>query len=116
MPTPNTRAPLRLAFWKTTAILAVAGGLLLVPLDNSYRALWFGELQDACHVPLFLVLTLLLAYAWPGRQFAVVAVVPVLAATVEIVQPLTGRSASWRDLLYGLIGVALAALWLARSW
>ena len=116
MPTSNDRAPLGFTLWKTAAILAAAGGLLLAPLDNSYRALWYGELQDACHVPLFFVLTLLLAYAWPGRQFAVVAVAAGLAAAIEVVQPLTGRSASWRDLLYGLIGVTLAALWMARSW
>ncbi len=98
-------------------VLSVAGGLLLVPLDNQYRALWYGEVTDACHVPLFGLLTLFLAgYVWPQRQLAMVVCAAALASGAELAQPVMGRSASWRDLAYGLLGVGAAAVWLRTKW
>ena len=98
-------------------VLAAACGLLLVPLDNQYRALWYGEVTDACHLPLFGLLTLFLAgYGWPQRQLAMVISAAALACIAELAQPVMGRSASWRDLVYGLLGVGAAAVWLRTEW
>src|SRR5438874_6511647 len=95
------------------AILLVAAALRLLPLDNSYRALWYGAAMDACHVPLFAVLTWLLGKLCPPKWWPwIVAGAIGMACGAELVQPFVGRSASWRDLVYGLIGVALAAVWL----
>ena len=101
-----------------TGVLLVLAtiALLLMPLGNDYRALWYGAAQDACHVPLFGLLTFLLGkYCWPHRQIAVMILVGAMAGAAEIVQPLVGRSASWRDLAYGLIGVGIGTIWLLRS-
>lgn len=110
---------------KVSSLLVMASGfllvlttaaLLLMPLGNDYRALWYGAAQDACHVPLFGVLTFLLGkYCWPRRQIAVMILVGAMAGAAEIVQPLVGRSASWRDLAYGLIGVGIGMIWLLPS-
>ncbi len=98
-------------------MLAVLACLLLVPLPNGYRALWFGAASDTIHVPLFAVLTFLLVrFCWPGRMWTVVAVAFLLAAGAEVVQPLFGRSASWRDLAYGVVGIAMAIVALQRHW
>src|SRR5947209_2971532 len=69
--------------------------------------------MDACHVPLFAVLTwLLVKLCPPVWQLWIVAGAIGVACGAELVQPFVGRSASWRDLVYGLIGVALATVWL----
>jgi hypothetical protein len=105
------------AIWKLTGALLIAAALLLAPLDNKYRALWYGEATDACHVPLFFLLTLFLARLVAARwRLAVILGAAALACGAELVQPLIGRSASWRDLAYGVIGVAAAAVWLQTAW
>jgi hypothetical protein len=103
--------------WIAAVVLAAAGGLLLVPLDNSYRARWYGEVLDAGHVPLFGLLTFFFAgYVWPRRRGLMIFFAVALACGAELVQPLIGRSASWRDAAYGLLGVAAAAVWLRADW
>jgi hypothetical protein len=101
----------------STVLLLITAALLLLPLDNDYRALWFGAAMDACHVPLFGLLTWCLGkYCWPDRQLAVIGFAAAIACCAEIIQPYVGRSASWRDLAYGLIGIAIATVWLRSSW
>jgi hypothetical protein len=103
--------------WMIALVLFVTVGLLFSPLDNTYRALWYGEATDACHVLLFGLLTLFLArHGWPAQRLAMVIFVAALAGGAELLQPLMGRSASWRDLLYGLLGVASAAAWQNKVW
>ena len=95
------------------ALVAGAATLLLVPLGNDYRALWYGQATDAGHVVLFAAITWLLAhFALPGRPIAAAAAALALAAGAEMFQPLIGRSASWQDLFYGLVGVGIALAWL----
>ena len=102
---------------KAAAVLLVAAGLLLVPMGNGYRALWYGEATDFCHVPLFFLLTWLLTrFLFPRRLLLSAAVAAAIACGAEVVQPFVGRSASWRDLLYGLLGIAAAAVWLQSQW
>jgi len=105
------------AVFRTLIILAALASLLLVPLPNGYRALWVGALGDTVHVPMFAVLTyLLVRFCWPNRMIEIVAIACLLAAGAEIVQPLFGRSASWRDLAYGVVGIAMAVVVLQRRW
>jgi len=105
------------AVWVLAVVLLAAALLLLIPLDDKYRALWYGEATDVCHVPLFLLLTLFLArYVRPRWQIAVFVLAAALACGAEIVQPLIGRSASWRDLIYGVLGIVAAAVWLQKPW
>lgn len=93
-----------------------AAALLFVPLGNDYRALWYGAAQDACHVPLFGLLTFFWGkYCWPKRQIVVIISVAAIACSVEVIQPFAGRSASWRDLAYGLLGTGIATIWLLST-
>jgi hypothetical protein len=97
-------------------MLAIVG-LLFVPLSNDYRALWYGEVTDALHVPLFAGLALVGGWLFgPRRTLPAVLLAVVLAAGAELVQPWFGRSASWRDLAYGLLGIGMARVWLQKSW
>ncbi|MCU0876368.1 MAG: hypothetical protein MUF06_01065 [Pirellulaceae bacterium] len=103
--------------WIAAVVLAAAVAILLLPLDNTYRARWYGELLDAGHAPLFGLLALFLAgYVGPQRQLLMIFFAAVLACGAELVQPLVGRSGSWRDAAYGLLGVAAAAAWLRNEW
>jgi hypothetical protein len=105
------------ALWRTTLIFAAVGTLLLMPLPNDYRALWFGATTDLVHVPLFALLTYpLIRYCWPGYAGVVVTAALVVALGAEAVQPLVGRSASWRDFYYGAVGVLIAVVALRQNW
>jgi hypothetical protein len=96
------------------ASLLVVVGLLLMPLNNDYRALWYRELLDALHVPLFAGLALSIGWLLrPGPVWPALVGAALLTGLSEFVQPFVGRSASWNDLAYGLIGVGIAGLLLA---
>lgn len=89
--------------------------VLFVPLPSDYRALWYGEATDAGHVVLFGLLTFGLATLFfPGRPLTAALATSAVALAAEIVQPLVGRSGSWRDLAYGLVGILIALVWLSR--
>ncbi len=114
----NHPAPGRIAaVLRTLFVLAALACLLLVPLPNGYRAIWFGDLSDMVHVPLFAIITFLLVrFCWPNWRLTVVVIAFLLAAGAEVVQPLFGRSASWRDLAYDTVGIAIAMVTLQRQW
>ena len=96
-------------------VLATAA-LLFLPLGNGYRALWHSAALDAGHVALFGLLTFLGGkYCWPRHQIVVMILAATMACSAEIIQPLVGRSASWRDLAYGFIGIGIAMVWLRNS-
>lgn len=99
------------------AAVLIAGLVLLVlPLGNDYRARWYGDATDAFHVVLFAVVTCALAaFDISKRRWIAALLAACLAAAAEGVQPLIGRSASWRDLLYGALGIAMAVVWLSRG-
>jgi hypothetical protein len=95
-------------------LLGSAAIVLLWPLGNDYRARWYGEATDAAHVLLFALLTWAIAvYGWSGQRFKAALLAAGVAITAEAVQPLIGRSASWRDLAYGMLGIAIALVWLS---
>lgn len=107
---------------KRALLLAgVVGAALIVPLPRMGR---LGvACQDLCHVPIG-ALFALLAYAAVragGRRSRLAAgllafvLVTLLLALVEVVQPLTGRTRSFADLVAGARGAA-AALAIVVSW
>lgn len=96
-------------------VLATAA-LLFLPLGDGYRALWYSAALDAGHVPLFGLLTFLGGkYCWPRHPIVVVTLAAAMACLAEIIQPLVGRSGSWRDLAYGIIGIGIAMVRLPSS-
>ena len=81
---------------------------LLVPLPHAWSIGWHGELLNRLHVPLFALFGLVL----PARR-AWIAIV--IAAIAELVQPWFGRSASFIDFAWGVLGITAAMLWHARG-
>lgn len=112
----------------TLALLA--GGLLataaaLAPLPDRWTESPVVQRgYDALHLPLFglaaaAVYILLPVGLSRGRRALIVVVGGLaLAAAVELIQPFTGRGASWRDFFHGALGVGLAVWWVAgrRAW
>ncbi|MFM9067835.1 MAG: hypothetical protein ACKOUR_10975 [Planctomycetota bacterium] len=104
--------------------------LFFISIERRYQALWVGPAQDFCHVPMFAFVTLLIARTLRGLvvsddargdmsgilsrriTYWAVALGSVLTLLIEWVQPWFGRSCSLVDVSLGLIGVALAAVWL----
>lgn len=86
--------------------LLLAG--LFMPLPHEWSAGWRSELLNRLHVPLLALFGILL----PPRK----AWITLLAAgAVELVQPWFGRSASWADFGWGVLGAMTALLWHAKS-
>ena len=107
----------RTSLLRAAAILAVLCLLLLVPVPVDNLAIWAGEVSDFLHVPIFAALTYLLArFCFPRQRYVVVLVAACLAIGAEAIQPFFTRSASWRDAIYGLLGVGIAAALLMQSW
>ncbi len=67
-----------------------------------------GELLNRLHVPLFALFGLFL----PARRVWIAILV---AAIAEFVQPWFGRSASWADFGWGVLGAVTALIWHAKS-
>lgn len=113
---PSAIRRARQRFLIGVGLAAFAAALLFVPLPNDYRALWYGETMDACHVVLFALLTWSLArFVWPEKRLLPALLAAALAVSAEIVQPLIGRSGGLRDLAYGLLGIAIAVVWLSST-
>lgn len=84
------------------------------------RGRWSSALWNLLHVPAFFAITWGTATILPaslergGRIFYAAAAALSLGTLTEIVQGLTGRSASFEDLLFDAVGIVLAAIFLAR--
>jgi hypothetical protein len=100
--------------------LAAVGLLLLLltlpflPLAAERDVALWNALSNACHLPLFSAVTLVLYAALErsgirNRLLVAAVVAWMLATGIELLQPLAARSASLVDLLLGALGVALAA-------
>lgn len=81
---------------------------LFMPLPHEWSAGWRGELLNRMHAPLFALFGILL----PPRKAWITLLI---AAAVELVQPWFGRSASWTDLGWGVLGVMTALIWHAKN-
>ena len=107
----------RTVAWRTIGVFAALGTLLLIPLPNDYRARWFGTATDLLHVPIFAALTWLLArFCWPRHLPTAIGLALAVAIGAELVQPIVGRSASWRDITLGVMGIGLTAAALQPRW
>lgn len=90
-----------------TALTLLLAALLL-PLPHEWSAGWRSEFLNRLHVPLLALFGILL----PSRQ----AWITFLAAgAAELVQPWFGRSASWADFGWGVLGAMTSLIWHAKS-
>ena len=106
-------------------ILAVGAVLFVVALLVSpgfpqMRGRWSSALWNLLHVPAFFAITWGTATILPAslervrRIFYAATAALSLGTLTEIVQGLTGRSASLEDLLFDGVGIVLAVIFLAR--
>lgn len=95
--------------WRRTALAGTAVlVLLLVPLPLPKDSRMGHAAAGAVHVLLFAGLARAAGSVWPeriSRGFLWLGLA-LLAAVVETIQPLVGRSAGWADWLYGAGGAA----------
>lgn len=92
--------------------------LLLLPDFRPPAGLWSVAIWNLLHLPVFFAITLMLAVLFPPGilqakrvLFAVLGGV-IIALMSELVQSMTGRSGSVRDLILDGLGIVLAAVWL----
>jgi hypothetical protein len=84
------------------------------------RGRWSSALWNLLHVPAFFTITSGTATILPAslervrRIFYAAAAALSLGTLTEIVQGFTGRSASFEDLLFDAVGIALAVIFLSR--
>ena len=107
-----------------TASLAVVFFCIIflapTPLDNSANREFWSRLFDAGHFAFFAFLVILLHQHQEIVRIRLLhfsLAIVALAAAIEIIQPLSGRSASIIDFIYSLLGAScgLAGLWLLKS-
>ena len=115
------------ALRRGTALLALAGLALFLPIRFQVDVEFHERLMDAMHLPAFAALTLLLwdglqrVASWnaPTRGIAAGTGAGTLAGLVEIIQPFTGRMESLPDFCNASAGAILAAagciLWETRA-
>ncbi len=97
------------------ALIFSAAAILLVPLPNEYRAAWTTALMDLAHLPLFALLTFGFWRWLRCRLWQAFAVGSAISIAVEFCQPLISRTASVFDAVWGILGCALAALFILAS-
>jgi hypothetical protein len=110
---PGDRKALR---WLLAA--AAAGALVLalaVPLPHVLRMTRLAHLLDLAHFVAFAFLTAAIAWALAGRIIPAAVVASAIAAGMELVQPLLGRSGNAGDFVRGLLGVLAAAICLSAA-
>lgn len=98
-------------FFPPVLILLVYFIAVLTPGNEDGRRLLIEALSDAFHYPLSFILYCLIFITYPKkaispqRRMAFASFITVvIACLTEIIQPLTGRSTSWTDLLNGVLG------------
>jgi VanZ family protein len=107
--------------WKWLALAAICLASFFIPFRFEDDAEFYIRLMDAVHLPGFFALTMFAHRFWPWeaqscrRRIRAALAVAVFCAAVEIIQPLTGRSASLVDLLNGIAGILLAFILLASA-
>ena len=103
--------------WLAVGVLCV--GAFFFPIRFETDALFYIRLMDAAHLPAFFALTLFAHAFWPWevapcrRRLLAAGSMAGLSAAIEIIQPLTGRSESFTDLVNGMMGILLALVLLA---
>ena len=98
------------ARWPALFLVCTVVSFFFIPAwgASSGRLMSYG--QDFAHFPLFAAIVAILLYLWPRRKSAlakagvVVGLALLLALSVEILQPMFGRTAAVSDLLIGAAG------------
>lgn len=101
----------RLRGWSGVLLAVCLAVVFLVPLPyEPHHRLLFTLLSNASHLPILAATTAALYYlGFARRRLLWIALAAcAMAVLVEVVQPLVGRTAGWRDLLSGGLGVAIA--------
>lgn len=94
-------------------------GVFLKPVELGSDRMFWEKLLDTLHVPAFagaaLFIHWMLPRAWTSarRSFVAFAIAFVVGVSVEYLQELTGRQASFDDALYSVAGAFLGALGIA---
>jgi len=91
-------------------VLALLATVVLCPLPAGWSGGWRGELLNRMHAPLMAGFGLLAGICLGSRRQAVLLSL-VAAVLIELVQPWFGRTASWGDLGWGMIGVLFVMIW-----
>jgi hypothetical protein len=96
-------------FIPSSLAAAIILAALFIPWPFRTLPLPARELLDAMHLPLMLGITLWIAWLFDFKAsvLKVCSLALFLELLIEIVQPLTGRSAELRDIINGLIGILL---------
>ena len=106
---------------KWLLLTAICGATLFIPFRFENDTLFYILLLDAGHLPGFFALTMFAHRFWPwdappcARRLRAASALTLFSIAVEIIQPLTGRSASITDLINGLAGILLAFILLAYA-
>lgn len=102
--------------WPLLLLFVTVLSFFFVPAWGGMSTRLIAYSKDWAHFPLFAALAALLLYLWPRRKLSawvkasrVAGAAFVLAVSVEIIQPLVGRSATVTDALIGAAG-SLAAV------
>jgi len=101
-----------LTHYATLALALIIAALTLSPVTPGPQGL--PGLDKLAHVLAFGALAAPLAFAYPRHWRAVALAVLAYGGMIEIVQPFTGRSAEWADLLADGLGAFLGAWGAAR--
>lgn len=106
---------------KWIVLAAICGAALFIPFRFENDTLFYILLLDAGHLPGFFALTMFAHRFWPwdsppcARRLRAASALTIFSIAVEIIQPLTGRSASTTDLINGIAGILLAFILLASA-
>ena len=112
----HTRRTERIAWGITGVFAAVIAYTTLSPIDQLPGVPTNDKLM---HLLGFGALAMPLAFAYPRRALAVVIAATLFGGAIEVIQPFTGRSAEWFDLVADAGGAALGAIagvWAAKIW
>jgi hypothetical protein len=88
--------------------VAVVG--LLMPLPNQYRSPWVAKLLDLAHVPVFALVAVCLWWLLGRKLWLAFGLAALVAVAAEIGQGFTGRSSDPLDVVRGVLGALIGAL------
>ncbi len=97
-------------------MLAVTAGLLLYPFPIEVDPAFWRSLMDTAHIPVFAVVAFGISSALPShasrskRSLIGLTAAIALVLSAELIQPLTGRTASAKDVALGIWGTLVGTL------
>lgn len=105
----------RRSVWVSIVILALVVPWFFVHLPHSWRSPLLLAVWDLCHILFFfcVVAAVQWRYRLTGTRgwFMVAAVAFLIGGSIELIQGMTGRNASWGDVARNMTGVWLGLAW-----